>query len=129
MELEEYLRTEYPHALAAYKRRTTYQWSQLEVGTILWMLKAGFGGDAGVFRTVTKIKSDNFGNFAELSNLDIGMSDRHYLLYEEIEDYGRKRHFSEACHILTHEEYSEIKGMTYREMRKRYFELTGKDLY
>lgn len=129
MELEEYLRTEYPHALASYKRRTTYQWSQLEVGTILWMLKAGFGGDAGVFRKVVSLETGKFGNYAKLDSLKGREDGRLSLLYEEEEYDGRKKYFSESCHILTHEEYIEIKEMTHRNMKKRYFELTGKALY
>lgn len=129
MKIEEYLQQEYPHALAAYKRRTTYQWSQLEVGTILWMLKAGYGGDAGVFRKVVSLETGKFGNYAKLDSLKGREDARLSLLYEEEEYDGRKKYFSESCYILTNEEYSEINAMAYREMKKRYFELTGKALY
>jgi len=100
--LEQFLQLRHPQALKAYERYSTYKWEDLEVGTLLMMLKDGFNGSAGCFRKVIQLHSENGVDYAILAN-EIGEG-RSILTRSPVPNDWRQEFWTDVAYLLTEQD-------------------------
>jgi hypothetical protein len=107
MSLENFIKEHYPEMEVIYKR-SLRSWDDLQPGTIVLTLRAGFGGGPGEFRKVKEIGKDKFGEYILLVCLDEKHNESKSILYKEDLDPGYSEYWWQA---VVKVDYNYIKSL------------------
>lgn len=125
--LKPFLAQYHPQVLREYERSIVYRFDDLTKGTLLMMLRSGFGGGPGVIRKVKgPYETHSIAGRCVLLGDAASKNDYEYLLYENEERSGP---WYRQCYILSKDEYKALGKMNRFAFRAWCQETVGFDLW